>query len=467
MRQIHTKYIIILALAIIFTSPFPSNGQQGEISEKLVLTLDEAIQMALKSNEAVKISKEEIIKARAVLLENTSAALPHLGAVAGFKHNIEQPSQEMDFSAFDPMMQAMGLPPMDPVEIPLVYKYEWTFAATLNQNIYTFGRIYNAIKLAKQYESISKESARLTDDEIKFEATKAYYDMILANRSNKIAIENFIISEKNYNNVKSKVKAGIKSEFDELQSRAELANSKPYVISTKTAVVLSKKNMNRILGLDLDREVEAADDFLEFCPFLPLDALIKTATYNRKEIRLLRLEEDMKHTTGNLYMTNMLPVLSADMAYSWIGSSITYEERVWPEEDGDWYNFWHVGITFSWPLFDGLESYAKMRQARSEERITLLKKAQLLKGIELELTQLQREFYSLKEELEARKEAVEVGKKAFDLASIRYDSGLGTALEKSNAQFLLMQAKAGLIQTLHKLNITRASLTKALGKDVF
>ena len=467
MRQKHTKYIILFVIAALCVTPSMVIAQNDSPSGQLLLTLDEAIQMALKNNEAGKISKEEIKKARAVLMENTSPALPQLAAVVGFKHNIEQPSQEMDFSAFDPMMQAMGLPPMDPVEIPLVYKYEWTFAATLNQNIYTFGRIYNAIKLAKQYESISEESARLTDDEIRYETTIAYYDMILAKRSNKIATENLKISEKNYNNVVAKVKAGIKSEFDELQSRAELANSKPYVISTRTAVELSKKNMNRVLGLPLDRDVEAAEDFLEFCPLLPLDAMISTARYNRKEIRLLGLEEKMKHTTGNLYITNMLPVLSADMAYTWVGSSITYEERVLPEEDEDWYNFWNVGVTFSWPLFDGLESYAKMRQARSEERITRLKKAQLIKGIELELTSLQREFYSLKEELQARRETVEVAKKAFDLSSIRYDSGLGTALEKSNALFLLMQAKAGVIQTLHKLNTTRASLTKALGKDVF
>jgi len=459
-------FIVLISIALVSISfaaenlPTPKDGV-------LSLSADQAIKLALSNNEKGKIAKEEVKKSKAVVLENTSNALPKITGIAGYNYNIEQPSQKLDFSAFNPLMEQMQLPPIEDSEIPLVYKHEWNFTLAVNQNIYTFGRIYNAIKLAKTYEKTAETGAKLTDEEIVLEATQAYYRLVFAKGARKIAVENYAISERHYKIVEAKYKAGLKSEFEYLQAKAELADDKPLVIQAKTGVELSQKHLLFIMGLPLAIEVVQTEPFMKVFPTQSIDELKDVAYRNRAEVKLSDLNTQMQRTTGNIYISNMLPVLAANMNYTWSGNSITDEEAFWPHEEDDWYNFWSVGVTFTWPFFDGLESVAKVRQYRAEERISKLKKTQLLKGIELEITQILREFDSLKEQVVAREETVALAAKAFNLATIRYDSGLGTTLEQADAQLLLMQAKLGYNRTLFLLIVTRAKLNRALGKEMF
>ncbi len=433
------------------------------------LTLKEAIDLALENNEKVKIAREDINKAKAAVMENASAAWPQITAIAGYLYNIEQPATTLDLSAFAPLFQAMQLPPPPNGEIPMVYQHEWSFTLSANQNIFTFGRITNAIKLARTYKKISEKSEILTRDDLIFEVRQAYYNLILAKEALKIAKENYNINNAHYNNVKIKFDAGTRSEFDLLQSRADLAASKPQVIAAETAVIMTQKLLASIIGRPMDKPIDAADGFFKFFPEKPLDDMILTAKASRNEVHLIEMQANMHRTTSNIYISNYLPILAANMNYTWKGMSAVDEDEFWPdtEEDENWNNFWSVGVTFTWPLFDGLNSYAKIRQYRSEERISRLRKAELLKGIELELTQITQEFASLKLELEARVETIAVAEKAFELALIRYENGLGTALEKNDARVLLITSKLGYIQTMHSLNINRAKLIRALGKEDF
>lgn len=458
---------LIFAAATFLISPtlFAQEADSGDV---MVLSLDDAIKLALENNEKVKIAKEDIIKAKAVVLENASSAWPQITAIAGYKYNIEQPTTVLDMSALGPLFQAMQLPPPENSEIPMVYRHEWNFTLSVSQNIYTFGRITNAIKLAKTYEKASKTNQVLTNDDLIFEVRQAYYNLILAKEALKIAKENYNVNLAHYNNVKQKYDAGIKSEFDLLQSRADLAAAKPTVIIAETAVIMSRKILASILSLSMDQSLEASDTFDKFFPTRPLNELVEIAGANRREIHLIDLQTNMYRTTSNLYISNYLPILAADMNYTYNGISATEEDAFWPEDnDENWRTFWSVGVSFTWPIFDGLNSYAKIRQYRSEERISRLQKAALIKGIELELTQIMQEYASLKLQLDARSETILVAEKAFELAFIRYDNGLGTALEKNDARVLLFHAKLGYIQTLHGLNLNRAKLQRALGKDEF
>lgn len=458
---------LLATLAIVLGGAFGALAQQLPAPETIfALTLDKAIELALKHNEKGAIAREGIEQAKAAVMENASAAWPHLTGIAGYEHNLEQPVLEMDFSGFNPLFESMGLPPPPPVEQPLVYKHNWNFTLALEQNIYTFGRLSNAIRLAKQYEQVSEQNADLTDQDIVLEVQQAYFRVNLAKEALQIARENWSITQKTYENIKAKYASGIKSEFDYLQIKAELASAKPPVIESETAVALAKMNLLRLIGLPLDRDIDAVDGFAEFFPTQPVQDMVETARINRTEIRLSDLDAEMNHTTGNLFISNMLPVLAANMNYTYSGQSIIEQDQVWPEED-DWNTFWSVGVNFTWPFFDGFESYGKVRQYRSEERISRLKKVQLLKGIELEITQLAREFQALKQELAARKEAVALAEKAYGLASIRFESGLGTFLERDDAKVLWTRTKVGLAETLYKLNVSHAKLKRALGKDIF
>jgi outer membrane protein len=459
-------FIAMLA-ALVLLASVPAFAQEEPDSppEVLQLTMQAAIELALERNESGLIAREQVNQAKGLVTENRSAAWPHVTGIAGYEYNIEQPTQELAIGELiAPLYQIAGLPPLPPMEQTLAYKHNWNFTVDVQQNIYTFGRLHSAIRLAKQYVDISEEGSRIADQDVVMEVQDAYYKVILAREVTKVSQENLKLTEDRVANVKAKVKAGIKSRFEELQADAERAAAEPNVIRSETGYQLAKMNLLRVMGLPLDRKIEVVDDLIEAFPMQSSTELVQSAMTERREVALLELQADASHTTGNIYISNMLPFITANMNYTQASSSITDEDALWPKDD-DWHTFWTVGAQFVWPIFDGFESYGKIRQYRAEERINRLKKAQALKGIELEITQLAREAQALAKQLSASKESVAVAKEAHDLATIRYDSGLGTQLELSEAMTIWTRARLGEIQTLYELNLTHAKLMRAVGKE--
>ncbi len=462
------RYIVLIfAVALLAAIPVAAGAQEGDQNVNLdALTLEQAVSQALEKSESGMIAEEEIKKAQGVVTEYRGAAWPQLTGIAGYTYNIEEPAQQMDFSFLDPLSIGAGGPPIGVIDIPLVYQHEWNFTLNARQNLFTFGRVGNAIRMAKTYRNISEENAVMTDQDTVLEAAEAYYSVVLAKEMADVALKNFNLSQMHLDDVQAKYDRGLKSEFELLQAQTDLEQNRPYLIQMDSLVIISKQNLLRVMGLPLDRKVDVGEGFVEDTPNMSLDEYINTAKEDRQELKLLSLQEDMNHQEGNIHRAGMLPVLAAEMNYTYMGQSITDDEDFWPQEDEDWKTFWSVGATLTWPFFDGFSSYGKMKQAMATERITRLRRSQAAKGIELEVTQLTTQIDTLKQEVAARKKTVALAEKAFELATIRYDSGLGTRLEKADAKAQWTLARSALIKSLYDLNMARVKRNRALGKKI-
>lgn len=460
------RIILTLLVAALVIVPAAVSAQENDdLGVDLgALTLQDAVNLALSKGESAEIAQEEIKKAKGAVTEYRGAAWPQLTGIAGYTYNLEEPTNKMDFSFLDPLSMQAGGPPIGEIEIPLVYRHDWKFTLNARQNLFTFGRVGNAIRMAKTYRSISEENAELTNQDTVLEAAEAYYGVVLAKEMADVARKNFKISKMHLDDVQAKFDRGLKSEFELLQAKADLEQSRPYLIKMDSMVVITKLNLLRLMGMNLDLAVDVGEGFSEETLKQSVNDYVLTAQSDRKELNLLNMQKDMNHLEGNIHRSGMLPILAAEMNYTYAGQSISDEDDFWPQGDDDWMTFWSVGATMTWPFFDGFTSVGKMRQARATERITRLRRTQAVKGIELEVTQLATRLETLKQELAARKESVALVNRAFELASIRYDSGLGTRLEKVDAKAQWTLARSTLIQTLYDLNIARVKLNRALGK---
>ncbi|MCZ7584326.1 MAG: TolC family protein [Deltaproteobacteria bacterium] len=327
----------------------------------------------------------------------------------------------------------------------------------------TFGRIGKALDLAKQSREASRESATLTDQDTAVRIAEAYYGVVLAKELAQIAHQNKQLADLHLNDALAHLKAGLRSDFDVMQNRAEVSSAEANVIELESREEIAKKALLSAMGQPLDRDVEVAENFREEVVEGDADELVATGVSRRRELVLLNLQSGMSRTAAGLYTANMLPTIDARMDYTWSGVSQTEEDRVWPVED-DWRNFWSVGVGLTWPIFDGFENWGKRRQALAQERISKLRLAQSERTIALEIEQLTKRRDALMKQLTARKDAVDLAQRAFELASLRYDSGLGTLIERADAKAVWTRARVALLQTLYDLNLARVHLRRALGE---
>ena len=89
------KKNLILILTLFFS--FPSFAQEI----KILLSLEEAIKMALENSYNTKASKNNVLSAKETVWETTATGLPQIDAAVNYQNFIKQPVSLLPAAAFD------------------------------------------------------------------------------------------------------------------------------------------------------------------------------------------------------------------------------------------------------------------------------------------------------------------------------------------------------------------------------
>lgn len=451
------KLTVLLIAALLLLAATAYSQEQA-----VLLSLEDAINMALTKNQDILKADQDIIKAKSAVTEYKSDAYPQLQFNAEWKHNLLIPTQEVDMGgAFNPILIGLGIPPIQPSEIDIAPPDEFTFNVGLTQNIYTFGRLYNAIKLAKVYEGIAQTGHEVIEADVKLEVSEAYFQVLFAKELVEVAGKALEQSEQTRDNLKAKFEQGLISEFDYLRSEVEASNRKPPYISAQNGVTLSEKNLKRLIGLDLSTPIVTTSQFSETPVELDLYEARTEALNNRQELTLFNLKSESAKRTYGIYRSDMLPSISGFSDYTWAGSEQT---GFGGSGDLEWINFWTAGLRLYVPIFDGLRNYGRMKQAKATQMQAELDKLKLEDAIRLEVENKLITLGSIQAEFIAVRKAVEFAQRTVELAKLRFDNGLGTQLDVLDAETALILARQNQAEARYRYNVGNAQLYRALGR---
>jgi outer membrane protein len=123
-----------------------------------------------------------------------------------------------------------------------------------------------------------------------------------------------------------------------------------------------------------------------------------------------------------------------------------------------------MGVNLSWPLFTGFRTQGKIAESRAE--IDKLKAR--LRQSELQIfNEVSVAYLGLNTTIEAigtSEFAVKQAQENMDLADGRYRNGVGNAIEYSDAELALTQARSNLVQASYQYHQQMAELDHAVGR---
>jgi outer membrane protein len=126
---------------------------------------------------------------------------------------------------------------------------------------------------------------------------------------------------------------------------------------------------------------------------------------------------------------------------------------------------WNVGVQLTVPLFSGFESRAKL----DEFRAALSQAKANARNQELQiLSTLESGYLNLilaGKQIEVAKEGLRTARENLDLAEGRYQAGVGTMLEVTDARVSWIQSENDYIQSFYDYRVARYSLERTLGRD--
>lgn len=420
-------FLLSVVLCLIF---LPGEGRTD------VLTLDEAVRVALANNREILAATEKIEEAQQRIKEARAEYLPTINLSGSYTRLSEAPS--------------VSVPGYGSIEMGKADNYLSTLSLT--QVLYSSGILKYGNQGASLYYQKSEEDLKNAQNKITFQVKKAFYAVLLAERNLEVTEAALDQSERHLAVVEDLFEAGVVSKFDLLRTRVEVANLKPDLIQVRNNVHLSLENLANLLSLpsaSLKLEGE-----LSFRPLkVTLEEALDRALEERSDLKSVQLQKEISEILLKLAEVQNKPNLALVGNYQYQNPSGGEDE---------WGGEWNLNLVLSIPLFDGWATRARVAQRRSQVRQIELSVQGLEAGVDLEVRKVLWDVEASKERIYAQEKNIEEAEEALSIAEVRYQSGAITNLEVLDAQLIVTRAHLGYLKALHDYNVAMAELDRAM-----
>ena len=319
------------------------------------------------------------------------------------------------------------------------------------QLLYDFGRTATRIDIRKSSLEAARSELNATDDRAVFNARLAYYNMLKIARDKEVAAETVKQFEQHLEQAQGFFEAGVKPRYDVTKAEVDLSAARLVQIQVRNNLRLARVILNNAMGLP-----EAPDylleDNLNFAPFtLPFDQALPLALNHRPDLKALMLKKQAAEQAVVLARKGDAPTLSGNAGAAYSGNVNSMDEG------------WSVGIALTVPVFNGHLTRHQIGEARANVDIVTADETLLRQTIHKEVQQSYLNLEEAEERISVTRLTIRQAEENSRIASGRYSAGVGSPVEVTDADTLLVQAKASHIQALYDYRMAQTSIEQAIG----
>ncbi len=452
------------------------------------LTLEQAVELALRQNPDLLKQKQEIERTRGVVIEVRAAALPHLVLTGGYSqqqkslvqggggtsslNNVVSDSSSTSqnttgngtgqntsssTSSNPADRTSNGSTATTQVSNFSAQDKSWNVTLQATQVLYS-GAVGPALRIAKLTQDSSIYGLRDLIDTVVDNTRKQFYDVLLNRALIKVQEESVELLQNQLSDQLNRFEAGTVPRFNVLQAEVALANARPNLIRAKNAYSISMLVLAKTLGLPYNQAhpgtpFEAVGNLEVHERKVNVEEAIATAKARRPFLKIQRQNILIQAQNIKVALAGYQPTLQANGGYEIRNSRLS-------SDLSDTVRGWFFGVNGTWNVFDGLATYGKTKQARAQLESSRVTYEDAVHQVELEVQQAIDNLQQAKETRESQEKNVEQALEAVRLAKERLDAGAGTQLDVLNAQVQLTNARATELQARHDYNAAIADFER-------
>jgi outer membrane protein TolC len=410
--------------------------QTGGAAPSRHITLQEAVQLALKHNHNVRIAQYGVDEKQHAKEAAKSAYFPSIRNDSNFMHLTDTQLIQIAPGSLG-VAAGTPIPPVNSV-INQGGTNLITSGTQITQPLTSLLKIKQANEIAEADVKASREKADLTENDVALAVHEVYYRILIAQAHHSATEARIKAAEELQNERVEQVKFGSALERESIESRAQTLQSKQELLTTDLQLTDLKLKLNDLMGLPLITALDLDPMVADFQETCSREECIKAATESHPEIRVARAEVEKAEAAVRLAKTDIwVPDVEAFARYS-------HQENV-PFLA---HNFGTFGIHFGYDLFDGGRKRALMHEHQSQLAQAKENLAKLTDEVELAvdtaLNKLERtqQMRKVSEEIVAlRSESNRVmQQELLQGAALKSQAAMATAQE-CDAKALLLQSQ--------------------------
>lgn len=449
MKYIFSTVLLLLLNLGVFAQQAPS-GQTHRFS------LQECIDYAYEHQDSLKNAKLDIESADYRVKEIFGMGLPQVNANANLQDFLKLPTSLLPGEFF-------GQPAGTFIPVKFGVKYQSTLGLNVDQLIFD-GTYLVGLKASKTYKELSIRNFDRTKIAVNVAVTKAFYMVLVSGEQLKLLDANLNQLKQQITETSELFKQGFAEEIDVDRltvQRNNLTNNRENVVRSLALLYeVLKFQMGMPLSDNLSLNGKIEDVKLD--NQLSVVKADTSAYENRIEYQLLQTQKALSLLDLKRYKSQYLPSVSAFGSHS-----LNYQNNSLGNLYSENFPNTLIGLKVNIPIFSGFQRLNRVKQAQ----IAVYKNDNLLNTLKnaltLDVENNRTKYINSLVSLNSQKGNMDLANKILNVSKIKYENGIGSNLEVTQAQTSLEQAQTGYIQALYDALISKVDLEKASGKITY
>lgn len=433
--------VATLGLVIGMLSLLPWAGRAAEAppekqaEEKEVLRLEEAVAIALENHPRIMASRERVGAQRAVLGQEFAAYYPTVTLNNFYRTGLASGTTTVSERGFD----------------------FFSSQASFDMTLYNFGKREASVQSARDTLESTRQALRTTTDEIILRVKEAYYAYLAAQALVRVREDTVKDRELLVRQAQGFYEVGTRPRIDVARAESNLYNARADLIAAQNGVKIAWATLKNAMGVrDFPERPLAPDISITRFPLSLVEAKEEALSFRPelKDFAAQRKAQDEKIANAR---RGHLPDILFSADYGRRNTS----------RGGDTFPLqlnWQVQVSLIIPIFEGFRTTYRVEEAVRNYQNVRAQEENERQQVELEVEQSYLRLIESEERIKANEAAVRAARENLDLANGRYQVGVGSIIEVTEAQTLHTDAQTNRIRSYFDYKVAEAQLSKAIGK---
>ena len=496
------KVLLALALLIPSAAWAQFSGEERPAGDTtLVLSLDDALKIALSENTSVKVADMEIQRTKYAQKGSYGQLFPQISASGAYNYAIIKQKvyfgsdsedsgssssgggmASMYASMLEPIMyyiqqlyEVTGTPfipyvqPVDPDSssssgdgaIEMGRRNQVTLGLSASMPLVNF-QLWESLRITGDQVEQAVEQARESRLGTVASVKQAYFAVLMAKASYDVYNAVYENAVQNYKYTESRHKTGKASELEMVRAQSSLAAAVPNVYNAENSIYLSLWQLKAVMGIDLDRPIDVQGKLEDYAQhmFYEINEGAEASLDHNTQLRQLANQAEMLAKQIRMQQYAYIPTLSAQLSFNYYTQSDKFNLSQWR-----WLPSSTLVFSLSIPIFSGGQRYHTIKQTRVQADELALQRENTERQLRIGIRQNLSTMDTSMKSYDAANEAVKSAEKAYDIASKSYKVGKSTLTDLNNTELTLTQARLQAAQAVYNFVVAKASLEQTLGYD--
>ena len=432
-KSILTGVSLILALL----------GISVKAQEHPKYSLQQCLDFAVNNSYAVYKVNLDIREAEHQTHEAQSSMLPQINASGSYDNSIVIPTMILPG-------EIIGEPGTQ-IPVQMGTKNVLDLSATAEQVIFA-PSLFVGIKIAKNNRELQKLRATMTKEEIIFDVSYAFYDIL--NSMQELDHINYMIIKQDslYLLTKRRVEENITREVDLNRVKVNQTNLRVRGENVKNTISQQKRYLQILIGIPVGDSFELDDSETKNL------TLINSPLQNKIELDILNKQKNIIELEIRRHKTAYLPSLSAiaSAGYQFQSDNLNLAKE-------PWFSSAIIGVRLSIPLFDGFGKHNQIKQKQAQLQRLDWDVEEAQQNISMNYQNAKDQLQVVYSLMQAQSENLQLAEKVYTQTMALYSEGLASITDLLEAETSLRESKIAYATEQIRYKKTEVDLLKASG----